>query len=396
MSVVGSSRDRVARLTLVLIASFAFVFDLFALLPLLPRVLENQDLNVGLLVPLFIVVRSWTIGILILPAGMVIDKVGIALPVLISSIAKALGFLLIALSGDSTHVLLAAALLGIGTAVTRPAMKAAIASAALPDGSTRLFAGQAMVLNLAVVVGPLAAQLAIWLGMAWPALWALVVIEIIVGVGVWVAVRRHSRPQAVALDPWAALRRSLTKPLVRIYQAQMLLAIAMGLALSVLLTLRSGDGVGAFVGVAIAYQSVCLIVFQLPTLFATRFASRAALCGPAIAAALVAVVFISLGNWWGVFGGLTLLAAAEVVAAPLINSLVAAEAAERDRATAFAVLGLGETLGDGVGGLIAAGLVVFSAIASPTILLAIVCGVLAVAATGPQVLRFARGPRSAL
>ncbi|NJO31811.1 MAG: hypothetical protein HC869_00425 [Rhodospirillales bacterium] len=163
---------------IVIMASTVFAFDLFAVLPLLPQTPVGRGPEAVLLVPLFFTVRSWLIATLIVPVGAVLDKFGPRILVPVACIVKAGGFWLASSATDELGFLAAAAALGLGTAVTRPAMKSVIAAIRQRSPGSQLFAGQNIATNVAAIGGPAAAQAAVLMGMSEQMFLLLIALEV--------------------------------------------------------------------------------------------------------------------------------------------------------------------------------------------------------------------------
>lgn len=343
-----------------IMASTVFAFDLFAVLPLLPQTPVGRGAEAVLLVPLFFTVRSWLIATLIIPIGAVLDKFGPRLLVPAACIVKAGGFWLASSATDELGFLAAAAALGLGTAVTRPAMKSIIAAIRQRSPGSQLFAGQNIATNVAAIGGPAAAQAAVLMGMSEQMFLLLIALEVGMAVALLFAVRLQQLPRRGNALTFAAIRAALLPWLLPVYANQVLAGCAMTVALSFVLVMDGADGgVADIQGTALAFQAICLIAFQ-SLVMKVRKVDFERYDGLAVGVSIIAALWIGMDGAWGLFLGLAVLAAAEAIIFPALHNKIADRLPESN-STAYAVLSLAQTFGEILGGACAAVMVLRSA-----------------------------------
>ncbi|QBF29642.1 MFS transporter [Thalassococcus sp. S3] len=324
--------------------SAVFAFDLFAVLPLLVHTAAGKDL---LIVPLFLSVRSIAIMILLIPAGRLIDVYSTKLLIPLACIAKAAGFYLACTTESASAFIASAILLGIGTSITRPAMKAIIANIRSTGEAQQIFAWQSVVLNAAAIGGPAVAQLSVLADQVDAMFSLLIGAEVLMAALTfrWLRVAEGQSTGKAAAHP-AELAKALKGKLSAVYARQVLAGCAMTIALSFVLTDER------FSGAALAFQAICLILIQL-VLIRAAFARYERYETPALIIAMVAALVVSSDAPVVVFAGLAVLAAAEAILVPSLHQKIADRSSSSGTATPYALLSLSQTFGEMLGGLVA-------------------------------------------
>lgn len=134
---------------------FFMSFGFYILYPLLANQLISwQGVNV-LTVTFVLSARIVTQDLLMLPAGMVLNRLGSRQAITLGGIIRGVGFLLFTLSKQTAPLLFASVLTGIGGALFFPSAHALYTSLSEPETRVSIFAKRERLNSLGAVLGPL-------------------------------------------------------------------------------------------------------------------------------------------------------------------------------------------------------------------------------------------------
>lgn len=283
-----------------------------------------------------------------------------------SAVLRLAAFLILASTPGYRSLLVFAALLGLGSALGRPALRTALARhATTGERSAKIFGLMHVLMNAGVITGPLVALALTTQDALWPGLPLFALAEaVIAGFVAWrlfaegpVTAESHPRK-------WAALAEVLSPALLKVYGAQFLFWAALGLSISGITLIHEIHPTQAGLRSALfSVEGLGTILWQLLLLrlwAGAKPAGKYTVGGAALALGLALYLF-SGGGAWVLIAAIAIFALGDALVGPQVNAdLVAATKGDTQRNTAFAVLltleGLGEAGGNALGGLLISGL----------------------------------------
>ncbi len=327
--------------------SFISTFNTFSLLPIVASYGERGAVDMVVGIAAFVGVRALVIAILTLPAGFIVDRLGLRASLLISIPIKSAGTLILLLGNIEHTTTVAALLLGLGTALGKPALKSYIANLGPQKQVTRLFSVQALSINLGIAIAPFSAQVAISTGNEVLMVASLLAVE--AASTIFLSLTATAAEKSKVLGERHHFRRLLNSSFAILVTQQFFIGFCMALCLTALMTgqFRGDTTIINSAGLLISLQSVALVGLQLLASMRT-VPERWFL--PALSAIFAATVCVTHGSMPILIMGLFLLASAEVVLIPLLNARVASIFPEL-RGTAYSVLAMAEAIADSAAAL---------------------------------------------
>ena len=268
---------------------------------------------------------------------------------------------LLATSPSYPMLFVFAALIGLGGALGRPALRTAIADQAGPKRQ-QVFSFMHILMNAGVITGPLLAMMLVNKNLLWPLLPLCALLELLNAA----VVARGLRSSAAAgrkRITLAALKQVLTPTLCRIYAGQLLFWAAIGLSITgIALIHKIHPAQVSLRGFLFSTEGLGAILWQMALMkYCPRMRAARKYAVAAVSVLLGLGLYFVGGSAVMLVSGIGLFALGDALLGPQLNvDLAAATEGDAQRNTAFAVLltseSLGEICGNTLGGLLIDGM----------------------------------------
>lgn len=336
--------------------TFTMAVGFYMLVPLLAfHLLENLSLTIAF-VALLTAIRSVAQNGLMPLTGWVADRIDYKRAILIGVLIRAAGFALLGTAGSDLWLIVASALAGLGGALFHPSSYAAYAALADGRDAVRVYSTRELASNLGFIVGPVVGGLLAGADFALvsfgsAALFVGAFVITLVGLPGGMSTQARERPKfrAVFADR-LFLRYCVLASGVSLMVTQLYLAVP----------IRAQDVLEGPEGVGLVYTAaaIFMVFTMLPvTGFANRrFEPKRILAFSALALGAGLGIMGIWGTLPGLLAGVGVFTVGQMLAQPVMNSVVSSFTRSGSVASYFGVLGLAHAVG-GVAGQAAGGLI---------------------------------------
>lgn len=300
-------------------------------------------------VTLILNTRIFTQDLLMLPAGLLADRIGSRNALILGAVSRGMGFLLMAFTSSVPRLLLANLLAGLGGSFFFPASLSLYAGLTDESNRLRVFSIREALNSLGNVVGPLAGTALLFLGFAWVGIAsaliffgsaAAVFFFVDAGKGRRSTLRRGTPGWRAALGDRRFLWFSVILMVVTVYMNQQMIAVPV--------RVNQIEPGYAYVGVIFSLSSGMMALLQIRlTGLVSKYFSQYRIIG--LAAAFYAAGLGVMGIFdgiWALYAGSAVYCIGALLLQPAKNVLISRYAPEGAAGSYFGCQGLVNTFGN--------------------------------------------------